>query len=234
MVAPLDNRSGVSRALTLGRTIAVKDVELADGSPALAVDGTPVDCVRFAALGLLDRPPDIVLSGINIGVNAGDDLGYSGTVGAAFEALLQGWGAIAASQFFGGGWKPELGEYIDFDALARFVVELIPLLGTDAVPEDTLLNVNGPRAELRGAKVASLGSRWYHDRLELERQDADGRHYWIYGTQPSFAPKAGTDLMALDEGYITVTPVKYHRTDMGSVAALKDAGLPGVHIPEER
>lgn len=232
VIAPLRNRSGVSRALTLGRSMSVKEVDLADGSLALAVDGTPVDCVRFATLGLLDATPDVVVSGINLGVNAGDDVGYSGTVGAAIEGLVLGWGAIAASQFLGGKWNGEMDTDVDFGPVARFVAGLVPLLGTPAVPAGTMLNVNGPRVPLKGAKVAALGARWYDDNLELEREDDDGRHYWIYGSAPRHQSGPDTDLAALDEGYITVTPIRYELTDTPALERLSAHGLPTVEIPE--
>jgi len=212
--------------------MSVKDVELADGSEALAVDGTPVDCVRFATLGLLDETPDVVLSGINLGVNAGDDVGYSGTVGAALEGLMHGWSAISVSQFLGGKWNDQMDTRVDFTTLAEFAAALVPQLGTEQVPPGTMLNVNGPRVPLKGAKVVPLGARWYDDNLEFVKADDDGRHYWIYGSSPLHKSAAGTDLVALDEGYITVTPLRYELTDKGSLSELQDHGLPPIELPE--
>ncbi len=226
VIAPSSNRSGVGRALTISRSMLVERVELADGSPAFAVDGNPVDCVRFAALKLGGVIPDVVVSGINLGINAGDDVTYSGTVGAALEALVQGWGGISVSQYLYGPWSEDMGQQVDFAPLAEFVAELLPLLGTDAVPNGTMLNVNGPRDEVRGAKVTRLGKRVYNDVLEVDFEDERGPRYLIYEARPGFAADEGTDLVALSEGYISVTPMHFDLTDLAAVDRLERAGLP--------
>ena len=101
VIAPDSNRSGAARSITIHRPLHVAEVELRDGSSGFATDGTPVDCVRFATLGLLDQQPDLIVSGINLGLNLGDDVTYSGTVAAALEGVLLGWPAIAVSQAYG-------------------------------------------------------------------------------------------------------------------------------------
>jgi len=226
VIAPSSNRSGVSRALTISRSILVERVELADGSPAFSVDGTPVDCVRFAALELAGVTPDVVISGINLGINAGDDVTYSGTVGAALEGLVQGWGGIAVSQHLYGQWSEDMLDRVDFVPLARFVAELLPLIGTEAVPTGTMLNVNGPRGDVQGARVTRLGTRVYKDVLEVDFEDERGPRYLIYEGRPGFAPDAGTDLVALSEGYVSVTPMHFDLTDLAAIERLERVGLP--------
>ncbi|MDH3228088.1 MAG: 5'/3'-nucleotidase SurE [Thermoleophilia bacterium] len=226
VIAPSSNRSGISRALTVSRSMLVERVELADGSPALAVDGNPVDCVRFAALELGGVIPDVVVSGINLGINAGDDVTYSGTVGAALEGIVQGWSGIAVSQHLTAPWNEEMGASVDFAPLAEFVAELLPLLGTDAVPSATVLNVNAPRGEIKGVRATRLGKRIYNDVLELDFEDERGPRYLIYESRPGFASDEGTDLMALNDGYISVTPMHFELTDFAALERLERAGLP--------
>src|ERR687894_201051 len=143
VIAPDSNRSATGRAVTLRDPIWVEELEFGDGTTGFATDGTPVDCVRFASLGLIESPPELIVSGINHGANLGDDITYSGTVAAALEGIMLGIPAIAAS-------------------LARMVDELddVPM------PDGTLLNVNGPAGEFRGAVGCRLGKRVYNDKME--------------------------------------------------------------------
>jgi 5'-nucleotidase len=226
VIAPSANRSGVARALTVHHSMLVEHVELADGSPAFAVDGNPVDCVRLAALRLGGVTPDVVLSGINLGINAGDDVTYSGTVGAALEAIIQGWAGIAVSQHLTGPWYEGEGGDVDFSPLAEFVADLLPLMGTDAVPTGTVLNVNGPRGAIKGARPTRLGKRIYNDVLELDYEDERGPRYLIYESRPGFQADEGTDLVALDQGYISVTPLHFDLTDFAALERLERAVLP--------
>src|SRR5205823_14554588 len=130
---------------------------LADGSHGYATDGTPVDCVRFATLGLLGSIPDVIVSGINLVLNLGDDVTYSGTVAAALEGVVLGWPAIAASQApidpTGSRLSPD---NYDFRAAAKFAADLVPLVVRERFPRNVILNVNAPglpRDEITGARV---------------------------------------------------------------------------------
>src|SRR4051795_10145757 len=112
VIAPDSNRSATARSITTHHPLWVEEVEFGDGTTGFATDGTPVDCVRFAALGLIEAPPELIVSGINHGANLGDDITYSGTVAAALEGIMLGVPAIAVSLT---GWSS------DFEPLARFV-----------------------------------------------------------------------------------------------------------------
>src|SRR4051795_6119876 len=112
VIAPDSNRSATGRAVTLHEPIWVEEVEFGDGTTGFATDGTPVDCVRFAALGLIEEPPELIVSGINHGANLGDDITYSGTVAAALEGIMLGLPAVAVSLS---------GRSREFEPLARFV-----------------------------------------------------------------------------------------------------------------
>ena len=171
---PDSNRSATARSITTRTPLWVEEVELGDGTTGYATDGTPVDCVRFAALGLIEFEPELIVSGINHGSNLGDDITYSGTVAAALEGIVLGVPAIAASQQADPGqvdfragrhWQPE-----DFEAGARFVARMVEELQEVPMPEGTLLNVNCPAGEIHGARACKLGKRIYRDRLELAEE----------------------------------------------------------------
>jgi 5'-nucleotidase len=210
VIAPDSNRSATGRAVTLRDPIWVEEAEFGDGTTGFATDGTPVDCVRFAALGLIEAPPELIVSGINHGANLGDDITYSGTVAAALEGILLGVPAIAVSQVRGG----------DFAPLAAFVARLVEELDEVPMPAGTLLNVNGPGGEVRGTCACRLGKRVYNDRMELTEEDGGRRRYRLYGETPSYEYEAGTDFAAIAEGLIAVTPIHFDLTDQAGVEEL--------------
>jgi 5'-nucleotidase len=212
VIAPDSNRSATGRAVTLRDPIWVEEVEFGDGTTGFATDGTPVDCVRFAALGLIDEAPELIVSGINHGANLGDDITYSGTVAAALEGIMLGIPAIAVSQ---------TGRGHDFDALAAFVTRVVDELDEVPMPSGTLLNVNGPPGEVKGACACRLGKRIYNDKLELTEEGERGRRsYRLYGEEPSYQYEAGTDFAAIAEGLIAVTPIHFDLTDQAGVEEL--------------
>ena len=211
VIAPDSNRSATGRAVTLRDPIWVDEVEFGDGTTGFATDGTPVDCVRFAALGLIDSPPELIVSGINHGANLGDDITYSGTVAAALEGIMLGIPAVAVS--LAGGR--------DFAPLAKFVARLVDELDEVPMPDGTLLNVNGPAGELNGARACRLGKRVYNDKMELTEEEAGGRRrYRLYGQEPGYEHEDGTDFAAIAEGLIAVTPLHFDLTDQAGVEEL--------------
>ena len=173
VIAPDGNRSGMARSITTRRPLWVQEADF-PGAVAYATDGTPVDCVRLASLGLVqDFEPHLVVSGINHGANLGDDITYSGTVAAAFEALVLGLPGIAVSQQSG---ARELGYRYDgvfrFELAAGFVAALVERLEEFPLPEGTLLNINVPAGRPESVEVARIGRRIYRDELKLEREEA--------------------------------------------------------------
>jgi 5'-nucleotidase len=212
VIAPDSNRSATGRAVTLHDPIWVEEVEFGDGTRGFATDGTPVDCVRFAALGLIDEPPELIVSGINHGANLGDDITYSGTVAAALEGIMLGLPAVAVSLS---------GRSRDFEPLARFVARLVDELDDVPMPEGTLLNVNGPAGDVNGACACRLGKRVYNDKMELTEEGEHGRRrYRLYGEEPSYEHEPGTDFAAIAEGLIAVTPIHFDLTDQAGVEEL--------------
>src|SRR3954453_14034855 len=155
VIAPDSNRSATARSITTRKPLWVEEVEFGDGTIGYATDGTPVDCVRFAALGLLEFQPELIVSGINQGANLGDDITYSGTVAAALEGIVLGIPAIAISQQaergVGDFRAGRQGEADDFARAAAFVARMIEELDRIPMPPGTLLNVNCPAGEIRGA-----------------------------------------------------------------------------------
>jgi 5'-nucleotidase len=222
VIAPDSNRSAVGRGITISRALEVVEVELADGSTGYATDGTPVDCVRFAALGLVGDQPDLIVSGINYGVNLGDDITYSGTVAAAFEGIVLGVPAVAVSQqSVGGDTDFRAGEAFDFAAGAAFVGRLVAEIRERGLPGGTILNVNVPGTEPRGVTVTRLGKRIYRDRLELQADDRGRRRYRIYGEEPSYHEEPDTDFSAIADGCIAVTPIHLELTSAGALDELR-------------
>jgi 5'-nucleotidase len=212
IVAPDRDQSAASHALTLQRPFRIQQHE----PDIYSVDGTPTDCVITSFYGLLDQRPDLVISGINLGPNMGEDVFYSGTVAAAIEGSLQGTPAIAAS--FASRALP------DFAEPARFIARLVGRLLAEGLPRRHLLNVNFPARpwpEVRGVKVTRLGSRVYHDTL-VKKVDPRGRdYYWIGGEDPEWEPIDGTDFHAVHAGWISVTPLRLDFTADTSLAGLE-------------
>jgi 5'/3'-nucleotidase len=238
VIAPDSNRSATARSITTSKPLWVDEVEFGDGTTGYATDGTPVDCVRFAALGLVEFEPQLIVSGINQGSNLGDDITYSGTVAAALEGIVLGIPAIAVSQqaergnvdFRGGRlWEPE-----DFESAAAFTARMVEELARVPMPPGTLINVNCPAGRVSGARACRLGKRIYRDRLELAEEEDGRRRYHIYGMEPGYKDEQGTDFAALAEGCIAVTPLHFDLTDEAGVEALAGFDLDGLLRPAAR
>jgi len=225
VIAPDSNRSGSARSITIHRPLNVAEVELRDGSLGYATDGTPVDCVRFADLGLVGERPDLVVSGINYGFNLGDDVTYSGTVAAAFEGLLLGIPGIAISQGSPSA-KADFRrhESYDFEPASRFLASLVEMVAAHGLPDGTILNVNVP-ADPEGVEVARLGKRIYRDRLELEADEEGRKRYRIYGDDPSYHDEPDTDFQAIAAGRIAVTPIHLDLTSDRAIPTLQGWSL---------
>ena len=207
VIVPDSNRSATARSITTRSPLTVEEVRLDDGGIAHATDGTPVDCVRFAELGLVGGRPDLIVSGINHGANLGDDITYSGTVAAALEGVVLGVPGIAVSQ----------------QSIAR---ELVRRLLSEPMPPATLINVNCPAGEPEGIEVTKLGKRIYNDELKLVGEESDRRRrYEIYGWKPGYEEIDGTDLYAVARKRISVTPIHFDLTDHGGLDSLRGWGF---------
>jgi len=233
VIAPDGNRSAMARSITTRRPLWVAEVPFADGSVGYATDGTPVDCVRLARLGLIEGfEAELVVSGINHGANLGDDITYSGTVAAALEGVVLGLPSIAVSQQSGAralDYRYDGG--FGFEVAANFVARLVQRIEDVPLPATTLLNVNVPAGEPGGVEVTSLGKRIYRDELKLEREEEHRRRYWIYGSDPGFHDEPGTDLAAVAAGRVAVTPIHFDLTDRAGLEALKGFDLDDLLAP---
>lgn len=199
IVAPDQNRSGASNSLTLELPVRVRQT----GERTYSVSGTPTDCVHIALTGLLDRDPDMVVSGINAGANLGDDVIYSGTVAAAMEGRFLGLPAIAVSLVFSD--RPE-----HYGTAARAVALVVERLRKDPLPADTILNINVPDLpwrDIRGLEVTRLGHRHRAEPV-VKALDPRGRPmYWIGPAGPGQDAGPGTDFDAIRRGFISITPI---------------------------
>jgi 5'-nucleotidase len=237
VIAPDGNRSAMARSITTRRPLWVEEIAFGDGTVGYACDGTPVDCVRLAALGLIDGfQPDLVVSGINHGSNLGDDITYSGTVAAALEGIMLGVPGIAVSQQSQAREMDfRLGERFEFASAAAFVARIVDRLDDVPLPEGTLLNINVPAGEPEGVDVTRLGKRIYRDELKLDAEDEDrGRRYWIYGADPGFHDEPGTDLASIHAGRIAVTPLHFDLTDVAGMDVLSRYDLARLLEPAAR
>jgi 5'-nucleotidase len=211
ILAPDRNWSGGGHVKTLDRPLRVKETHLEDGTQAFASDGAPSDCVALAHLGFFNKKFDLVVSGINPTPNLGHDVTYSGTVTAAMEAVIWGVPGIAFSL---GSIENGLTavEYQEAAQVARIVVEAsLP----HHLPAGILLNVNIPLlpfGQVKGFRVTRQGLRVYHDRLD-RRVDPRGRpYYWIGGDSPTGIPEDDSDIGALADRYVSVTPIQLDLT----------------------
>ncbi|MGH2963465.1 MAG: 5'/3'-nucleotidase SurE [Solirubrobacterales bacterium] len=223
VIAPDSNRSATARSITTRSPLWVEEVSFDDGTTGFATDGTPVDCVRFADLGLLGDRPELIVSGINHGSNLGDDITYSGTVAAALEGIVLGIPAIAISQQSAGGEMDfRLGRGFDFTVAASLAAEIAAAIAEQGLPGGTLINVNCPSGEVAGIEVTRLGKRLYDDELRLVEEDDGGRRrYEIYGFEPSFEDEEGTDLAAIVRGRVSITPVHFDLTHVEGLERLR-------------
>jgi len=222
VIAPDGNRSAMGRSITTRRPLWVQRVDFPDGTHGYATDGTPVDCVRLATLGLVEGfAADVIVAGINHGSNLGDDITYSGTVAAALEGVVLGLPAIAVSQqSLGRELDFRAGAQFDFTTAAEFTARVVGELDDVPLREGTLLNINVPGAEPQGVAVTRLGKRIYRDELKLDDERDGGRRFWVYGADPGYHDEPGTDLAAIAAGHIAVTPLHFDLTDTSGMDAL--------------
>lgn len=217
VVAPDREQSASSHSLTMTRPL--RPVKRADGR--YQVDGTPTDCVLLALETILDHRPDIVFSGINHGSNMGEDVLYSGTVAAAMEGLSVGIPGVAMSF---AGVKLELIE-TQFDWIAKLTSDICRV---DDFPRETLLNVNLPPipgSEVKGIRVTKLGRRVYSDSL-TRMNDPWGRDmFWIGAGKSSWSGDEDSDFRAVEEGYISVTPLHLDLTQYDQLETVRSWNL---------
>ncbi|MFK8078926.1 MAG: 5'/3'-nucleotidase SurE [Granulosicoccus sp.] len=213
IVAPDRNRSGASNSLTLSHPVFVRQRE----ETIYSLEGTPTDCVNIALSGLLQHEQDMVVSGINDGPNMGDDVLYSGTVAAAIEGRHLGHPALAVSM--------ATHEPVHYDTAASIMHNLVAHLREVPLPSDTILNINVPDlplANIKGMKATRLGTR-HPSRNAIRQSSPRGETlYWIGAAGDIADDGPGTDFGAVQEGYVSVTPLQIDLTRMDSVSPVAD------------
>lgn len=208
--APDRERSATGHAITLHHPLRAEKVQFRDTqSECWAIDGTPSDCVKLGMEGILQDLPDLVISGINKGANLGTDVLYSGTVSAALEGILMGVPSIAVSLAAHEGW--------DFTCAADFTAQMIDWLQEHPLHKLTLLNINVPslaKEEIAGVAITKLGQRCYTNSFE-RRIDPRGRvYYWLAGEVVDDLEEHRTDLIAIKQNQISITPISIQLTDL--------------------
>jgi 5'-nucleotidase len=209
VAAPDRQRSATGHSITVFEPIITKRLEIKGVKKAWMIKGTPVDCVKLAISRLIDEDLDLVVSGINHGSNLGTDVLYSGTVSAAAEGLIMGVPAIAVS-------LTTFDQDADFNFAARFTKKFIKTIMRHGMEPTTLINLNIPAisaGNIKGIRITRLGVRNY-DNLFDERQDPHGNYYyWMGGGVREEEQEKDSDVLAIEEGYISVTPIHLDLTD---------------------
>ena len=200
VVAPNTERSGSGMSVSFYHPLHVREHNW--GERVYSVSGTPADCVKIAITEICETRPNLVLSGINPGSNAGRNLFYSGTVGGIFEAALNGIpGAALSCLLAEGGCEP------DYSQAARFVPQLVEALLNHAFTEGTVLNVNFPIGPAKGLRMARQGKGYWRE-SPIQRKHPEGHpYYWLGGADATFQEDGASDIALLEAGYITAVPI---------------------------
>ncbi len=220
VLAPARNWSASGHVKTMHKPLRLEEMLLDDGTPALSTTGAPSDAVALALLGAIPEPIDLVVSGVNEGANLGHDVTYSGTVTAAMEATIFGVKAVAVSL--------DSRDCEDFTVAAMWGAQVARAVLDQGLPRDVLLNVNLPPLpadRIAGVQITRMGLRIYRDEL-TERVDPRGRpYYWIVGQEPTGIEDEGTDIWAVANDYVSVTPIQLDLTAYKLMDCLHDWDL---------
>lgn len=215
VVAPDRDNSAVSHSLTMTRPLQVREV----GEDTYTVDGTPTDCVVLALGRILPARPALLVSGINAGPNLGDDISYSGTVSAAMEGTMYAIPSLAVSL---AGQPPH-----DYGLAGQVAAEIAERILTTSLPADTLINLNIPPGQShRGIRVTRQGRRLWENAIQETRDPWGRTRYWIGGGTPVRDSRADTDVKAIHDGYVSVTPIHLDLTNHAGIASLAAAWFP--------
>lgn len=221
VVAPSSAKSASSHSVTVRVPITCQKVHVHNEFWGYSVAGSPADCVKLALAELIDTRPDLVISGINHGANAGIDIFYSGTVAAAAEGAFFGLPSLAISQ--------EIVEEVGFDQSGRIARQVIDSILAWGIPPATLLNINIPALHPgvpKGVRIARQSTLAYEDRFEKKGDDEGKALYLLMGGRNDISQQPDTDLHVLRQGYVSVTPLRFDLTDHAGLAKLADIRWP--------
>ena len=209
VVAPDVQKSGAGHSITFSHPLRVREVHLDSKFIGYGIDGSPADCVKLAVREIMKEMPDIVVAGINLGANVGINVLYSGTVAAAIEGAILGLPSIAVSL--------EISESPhDLQGAANIAKDMISHIVKKKLPQGSLLNINIPlipKNEIKGVKITRQYSGDFDEYYDKRTDPRGGTYYWLAGTGWPEKEVAGTDMHALKEGYISITPLRYDLTD---------------------
>ena len=208
IAAPSSEQSASSHSLTLSSPLRVEILERKNGFKGWSINGTPVDCVKIAIRSLMKKSPDILVSGVNHGANLGNNIMYSGTVSAATEGMIMGVPSIAIS----------LASYEtdNYDVVKKYAKNIVTNVLDHGLPQDTLLNVNVPYCklkEIRGLKITSQGNQYFIDEYEKRIDPRNSEYYWIKGQMIDEDQSIDYDGKAIQENYVSVTPIHFKLTN---------------------
>ena len=215
LIAPDREKSAVSHGITLHKPMRMHRTRLKGDDTGYIVTGTPADCVKLGLFKLFSTPPELVISGINPGCNLGVDINYSGTVAAAREGALNGLFSMAVSI--------KQGKVVDFKGVAGFIATLVNKMRHDGLPSGTFLNINAPDlllTDMRGVKITRQASENISRQFE-NRVDPKNRPYYWYSPPNQVDEEPDTDVTALSQHYISITPIRCDITDYKTMAELK-------------
>lgn len=225
VVAPDRERSASSNSITIHHPLRARKVNLDFAKEAWEIDGTPADCVKIAISSLLDFEPDFILSGVNCGANLGIDVLYSGTVAAAMEGYINGIFSMAISS---AAYKDN-----DFEAASKYTVNIVKSI-TESFPcERMILNINIPNfptSQIKGLVYTRLGDKKYQNIYDMRVDPRGGRYYWLAGDldkPDKFDNQSSiiTDIEAVEEGYISLTPINIDMTSYKLLDKISDSKL---------
>ncbi|MDI9466253.1 MAG: 5'/3'-nucleotidase SurE [Bacillota bacterium] len=218
LAAPDRERSGTGHSITVFEPIKAVPTSISGVKQAWIVGGTPVDCVKLALARLIEGKIDLVVSGINHGPNLGTDVLYSGTVSAAAEGVIMGCPSIAVSLNAEGG-------DLDFSLAARFTRQMVQLARKEGIEPTTLININVPalpEENIKGVRITKLGVRNYDNLFEERRDPRGNTYYWMGGGVVEEDQDAQSDVTAVQEGYISITPIHLDLTDYRLIDTFKN------------
>ncbi|MGM9536655.1 MAG: 5'/3'-nucleotidase SurE [Intestinibacter sp.] len=226
VVAPDSPRSASGHAITLHKPILINDEFIAENVEAYSTSGTPADCVKVGIEAILkDVEIDLVLSGINNGPNLGNDVLYSGTVAAAIEGLIERKPSIALSC---NSSKVSTEEYKE---AAKYTVALIQKLeGNLDKLDEIILNVNFPKGDKKGVKITKLGQRVYNNVMDDRKSLRGQRYVWMGGDLADVPQDKDSDIIAVENGYVSITPVHIDMTNLSKMKTLKDLDIEDISL----
>lgn len=226
VVAPDSPRSASGHAITLHKPILINDEFIAENVEAYSTSGTPADCVKVGIEAILkDVEIDLVLSGINNGPNLGNDVLYSGTVAAAIEGLIERKPSIALSC---NSSKVSTEEY---EEAAKYTVALIQKLeGNLDKLDEIILNVNFPKGDKKGVKITKLGERVYNNVMDDRKSLRGQRYVWMGGDLADVPQDKDSDIVAVENGYVSITPVHIDMTNLSKMKTLKDLDIEDISL----